>query len=88
MQHEFKSGWIRGVTYDAQEKQLDIEFENKSVLAYKGVPLWIFEKICRDPSPKAFWEDQIKEEYTPTTPQKKASSEKSLDALKNLFGNS
>jgi len=82
---EFTSGSIRCIGYDPQEKQLDIRFENSNVLAYKGVTLWIFEKMSRDPSPKSFWEDNIKDEYTPTNPKKKANSS-SLDSLKNLFG--
>ena len=82
---EFTSGSIRCIEYDPQEKQFDIRFENSSVLAYKGVPLWMFEKMSRDPSPKSFWEDNIKDEYTPTHPNKKANLS-SLDSLKNLFG--
>jgi len=82
---EFTSGSILCIEYDPQEKQFDIRFENSSVLAYKGVPLWMFEKMSRDPSPKSFWEDNIKDEYTPTHPKKKANLS-SLDSLKNLFG--
>ena len=82
---EFTGGSIRRIEYDMQEKQLDIHFENSSALAYKGVPLWVFEKMSRDPSPKSFWEDNIKDEYTTTQPMKKSNSP-SLDSLKNLFG--
>jgi len=82
---EFTSGSIRRIEYDPQEKQLDIHFENSSVLAYKGVPLWVFEKMSRDPSPKSFWEDNIKDEFTPTQAKKKSNSS-SLNSLKNLFG--
>ncbi len=84
MIQEFTSGSIRLIEYDPQEKQLDIRFENSNILAYKGVPSWIFEKMSRDPSPKSFWEDNIKDEYTPTQAKKKASSP-SLESLKNLF---
>jgi hypothetical protein len=84
MIREFTSGSIRFIEYDPQEKQLDIRFENSNTLAYKGVPSWIFEKMSRDPSPKSFWEDNIKEEYTATQPKKKAGSS-SLHSLKNLF---
>jgi hypothetical protein len=82
---EFTSGSIRFIEYDPQEKQLDIQFDNSNTLAYMGVPLWIFEKMSRDPSPKSFWEDNIKDEYTATQPMKKSNST-SLDSLKNLFG--
>ncbi|BDW10837.1 hypothetical protein PSHI8_09190 [Polynucleobacter sp. SHI8] len=82
---EFLSGYVRRMEYDPQEKQLDIQFDNSNTLAYKGVPLWVFEKMSRDPSPKSFWEDNIKDEYSPTQP-KKTSSSSSMDSLKNLFG--
>jgi hypothetical protein len=83
---EFTSGSIRYIEYDPQEKQLDIRFENVSTLAYKGVPLWIFEKMSRDPSPKSFWEDNIKDEYSKTTPKQNTTKNNTADALKNLFG--
>jgi hypothetical protein len=51
-----------------------------------GVPLWIFEKICRDPSPKSFWEDNIRDEFSKTTPKHHSNHTKAADALKNLFG--
>ena len=85
MLKEFKSGYIRLVEYDPSEKQLDIRFENSTILAYKGVPTWIFEKICHDPSPKSFWEDNIRDEYSNTPPKKKTSDTQSLNSLKNLF---
>ena len=84
---EFTSGYIRRIEYDPLEKQLDIRFENSNILAYKGVPLWIYEKMSRDPSPKSFWEDNIKEEYSSTQP-KKTTSTSSMNSLKNLFGDS
>ena len=86
MLKEFKSGYLRLVEYDLAEKQLDIRFENSTTLAYKGVPSWIFEKISNDPSPKSFWEDHIRDEYSNTPPKKRASDTSSLDSLKNLFG--
>jgi hypothetical protein len=81
---DFTSGYVRRIEYDPLEKQFDILFDNSNTLSYKGVPLWIFEKMSRDPSPKSFWEDNIKDEYTSTNPKKKANSS-SLDSLKKLF---
>ena len=88
MEKEFKRGYIRKVEYDAAESVLEITLDNSSSLAYLGVPNWIFEKLCRDPSPKSFWEDNIKDEYSKTTPKKKTSSKSKLDALNDLFGKS
>jgi hypothetical protein len=87
MEKIFKSGYVRKIDYDSKECVLEITFENLNCLAYKGVPNWVFEKLSRDPSPKSFWEDHIKDEYTPTSPKKK-SSLSNLEALNNLFGNS
>ena len=86
MIHEFKSGYIRVIHYEPTEKHLELRFDNATSLAYLGVPLWIFEKICRDPSPKSFWEDNIRDEFSKTTPKHHSNHTKAADALKNLFG--
>ncbi len=83
---EFKSGYIREADYDATEKQLDLMFENKTVLAYKGVPNWIFEKLLQDPSPKSFWEDNIRDEFSSAQPRKNNSSTSAKKQLNDLFG--
>lgn len=89
MSMEFSSGFIRRVDYDEGQNILEIRFENHQVLAYTGVPRWIFDKICRDPRPQSFWEDQIKDEYGLTRAQKLTHSQThsttNLDALNNLF---
>lgn len=86
MIHEFNSGYIRIIHYDPAEKFLELRFDNSTALAYSGVPLWIFEKICRDPSPKSFWEDNIRDEFSKATPKHLSKSKSAADALKNLFG--
>jgi hypothetical protein len=86
MIHEFKSGYIRVIHYGPAEKHLELRFDNATSLAYQGVPLWIFEKICRDPSPQSFWEDNIRDEFSKTTPKHHSKNSSAADALKNLFG--
>lgn len=53
-QKKFLSGSIRQANYDPVSQQLDVVFENKTVLAYKNVPEWIFQKFSTDPSPRSF----------------------------------
>ena len=47
-QKKFLSGSIRQADYDPVSQQLDVVFENKTVLAYKNVPEWIFQKLSTD----------------------------------------
>ncbi|MEI6804624.1 MAG: KTSC domain-containing protein [Burkholderiales bacterium] len=59
----FTSGRIRKADYDAASQQLDLHWDNKSVLAYKHVPAEVFRRLCAAPNPAAYWEDRIAEEY-------------------------
>jgi hypothetical protein len=83
---EFKSGFIREADYDPAEQQLDLSFDNKTVLAYQGVPNWIFEKLSKDPSPKSFWEDHIRDEFSAAQPRKKYHISSAKQQLNDLFG--
>ena len=83
---EFKSGFIREADYDPAEQQLDLSFDNKKVLAYQGVPNWVFEKLSKDPSPKSFWEYNIRDEYSPAQPRRKNNSSSTKQQLNDLFG--
>jgi hypothetical protein len=85
-QKKFLSGSIRLVDYDPVSQQLDVVFENKTVLAYKNVPEWIFQKLSIDPSPRSFWEDNISEEYSKCTPLDCNKSKGSSQQLRELFG--
>ena len=84
--HQFKSGFIRQVDYDSGERQLELTFENKTVLAYLQVPLWIFEKLCKDPSPKSFWEDHIADDFSKGIPKQVKTTISTQQKLKDLFG--
>jgi hypothetical protein len=85
-QKKFLSGSIRQADYDPVSQQLDVVFENKTVLAYKNVPEWIFQKLSTDPSPRSFWEDNIPEEYSKCTPLDRNKSKGSSQQLRELFG--
>jgi hypothetical protein len=85
-QKKFLSGSIRQADYDPVSQQLDVVFENKTVLAYKNVPEWIFQKLSTDPSPRSFLEDNVSEEYSKCTPLDRNKSKGSSQQLRELFG--
>ena len=87
-QKKFLSGSIRQADYDPVTQQLDVIFENKTVLAYKNVPEWIFQKLSTDPSPRSFWEDNLSEEYSKCNPLDRTKSKGSSQQLRELFGDS
>ena len=59
----FTSGRIRKAEWSPESRQLDIHWDNKTVLAYKQVPEEVFKRLCNAPNPAAYWEDRIAEEY-------------------------
>lgn len=81
----FTSGRIRKAEHDPATKQLDLHWDNKSVLAYKHVPDEVFRRLCSAPNPAAYWEDRIADEYPRGMPMKAAGSADGKD-LKDLFG--
>jgi len=83
----FTSGRIRKADYDPSTQQLDLHWDNQSVLAYKHVPAEVFRRLCSAPNPTTYWEDRIAEEYPKGTPR---SSDKTGGgkSLGDLFGES
>jgi KTSC domain len=81
----FTSGRIRRADYDADSQQLDLHWDNKSVLAYKHVPQEVFRRLCAAPNPATYWEDRIAEEYPKGTP-KKPEGGGGAKSLSDLFG--
>jgi hypothetical protein len=80
----FTSGRIRKADYDASSRQLDLHFDNGSVLAHKHVPQEVFRRLCAAPNPTTYWEDRIAEEYPKGTPM--TSTKGPGPTLKDLFG--
>ncbi len=80
----FTSGRIRKADYDPSSQQLELHWDNQSVLAYKQVPGEVFRRLCSAPNPATYWEDRIAEEYPKGTPRgKPAGGEKKWG---DLFG--
>jgi KTSC domain len=82
---QFTTGRIRKAEYDPASRQLDLHWDNKSIVAYKHVPEEVFRRLCSAPNPTTYWEDRIAEEYPKGRPMNPgtASGGKSLS---DLFG--
>lgn len=80
----FTSSRLRKADYDASTRQLDLHFDNGSVLAYKHVPEEVWRRLCSAPNPATYWEDRIAEEYPKGTPRK--SGEEPGKKWSDLFG--
>ncbi len=84
----FHSGRIRRADYEPSSQQLDLHWDNQSIMAYKHVPAEIYRRLCSAPNPSTYWEDRIAEEYPkglPMTRRAGSHSERAKD-FGNLFG--
>lgn len=81
----FTGGRIRKADWDPESHQLDLHWDNKSVLAYKQVPQEVFRRLCAAPNPATYWEDRIAEEYPKATPKSGGKSEQG-PTLRDLLG--
>jgi hypothetical protein len=84
----FTSGRIRKADYDTESQQLDLHWENKTLLAYKHVPQEVYRRLCSAPNPATYWEDRIAEEYPKGTPMKSSVAPDGAKKLSDLFGES
>lgn len=82
----FTSGRIRQAHYDTASHQLDLHFDNKSMLAYKHVPEEVYRRLCSAPNPATYWEDRIAEEYPKGTPMTTSARADGGRTLSDLFG--
>lgn len=81
----FTTGRLRKADYDPASRQLDLHFDNRSVLAYVHVPEEVFRRLCNAPNPATYWEDRIAEEYPKGRPRASASTGGGK-TLRDLFG--
>jgi hypothetical protein len=82
----FSGGRISEARYDSASHQLDLHFDNKSILAYKQVPEEVYRRLCSAPNPATYWEDRIAEEYPKATPMSSKASAGGGKSLSDLFG--
>jgi hypothetical protein len=66
---EFGSSRIRKAEYDPATQQLDLHWDNRSILSYRHVPQEVFRRLCSAPNPPAYWEDRIADEYPKGPPK-------------------
>ena len=81
----FTSGRIRKAEYDSASRQLELHWDNQSVLAYRDVPEEVFRRLCSAPNPATYWEDRIADEYPKGMPRKSGSAEAGGRTLSDLF---
>lgn len=82
----FTIGRIKKADYDPASRQLELQWDNKAILAYKHVPEEVYRRLCSAPNPTTYWEDRIAEEYPKGTPVT-SSSPDAARKLSDLFGN-
>jgi hypothetical protein len=82
----FPGGRIARADYDPASGQLDLHWQNKSVLAYKHVPQEVYRRLCSAPNPATFWEDRIAEEYPKGTPMSTSADPAGARKLSDLLG--
>lgn len=83
---KFSHGRIRQADYDPASHQLDLHWDNRSVLAYKHVPQEVYRRLCSAPNPTTYWEDRIAEEYPKGVPMTTRSAPDGARPLSDLFG--
>ena len=80
----FNSGRIRKAVYDTTSRQLDLHWDNKTILSYKHVPQEVYRRLCSAPNPTTYWEDRIAEEYPKGIPS--TSKSNAVKDFNDLFG--
>ena len=82
----FTSGRIRKADYDPVSHQLDLHWDNKTVLAYKQVPQEVYRRLCSAPNPAAYWEDRVADEYPKGIPMTSSAAADGAKNFNDLFG--
>ena len=62
------SGRIRRADYDPATRQLDLHWDNKTVLAYRPVPEEVFRRLSSAPYPASYWGGRNAVAYPKATP--------------------
>jgi len=83
----FTSGRIKKADYDPASQQLDLHWDNRTVLAYKHVPQEVYRRLCSAPNPTTYWEDRIAEEYPKGMPMTPGAGAEAAKKFSDLFGN-
>ncbi len=76
---------LRAASYDEREQALEIEFSNRDVRRFAGVPPAVWRSLLSAPNPATFFEDRIEEEYA-SSPAQRRQTDDPRKALDDLFG--
>ena len=82
----FTHGRIRKADYDPALRQLDLQWDNQTILAYKHVPQEVYRRLCNAPNPTTYWEDRIAEEYPKGIPMATSADSAGVKKASDLFG--
>lgn len=82
----FSSGRLRKADYDPATRQLDLHWQDKSILAYKHVPNEVYRRLCSAPNPATYWEDRIADEYPKGTPMTSTAAPDAASKLRDMLG--
>ena len=85
LSQKFSQGRIRQADYDPSSRQLDLHWDNQSVLAYKHVPQEVYRRLCSAPNPTTYWEDRIAEEYPKAVPMTSRATSDAATKFGDLF---
>lgn len=83
---KFSHGRIRQADYDPNTRQLDLHWDNQSVMAYRHVPNEVYRRLCSAPNPTSYWEDRIAEEYPKGVPMTSRAASDTAAKFSDLFG--
>jgi hypothetical protein len=81
----FTTGRIRKADYNPASQQLDLHFDNGTIVAYKHVPDEVWRRLCSAPNPATYWEDRIAEEYPKGTPMASSADSAGGKKWSDLF---
>ena len=76
---------LRSAGFDSRAGELELEFADRSLRVYRGVPIEVWRRLLAAPNPGTFFEDRIEEEYawsSATAPADQAARAR----LDDLFG--
>ncbi len=82
----FTNGRIKKADYDSASRQLDLLWDDKTILVYKHVPQEVYRRLCSAPNPAAYWEDRIADEYPKGKPKLAGDSADAARRFDGLFG--
>ena len=79
-----KGSALRSAGYDRRVQQLEIEFADRSLRVYKGVPEQVFDRLRAAPNAGAYFDDRIRDEYP--WERVSAGTDGARGRLDDLFG--